>query len=65
MNNDLLSPSAQYSEVVPRFRDFNVRNDNCDECPFYNEECSGEYGKRCFCDDILELLERGWENEHE
>lgn len=66
MNNDPVDQrksEAAYHEVTPRFREFDERNDNCDECPFYREECSGEYGKRCFSADILELLDRGWTDE--
>ena len=50
---------ASYSEVLPRFEDFNERNDECTECPFYAEECSGDGDTRCLSADILELLKRG------
>ena len=50
---------AEVANVIPLFEDFNDRNDICDECPFYGEECSGDGDKRCFVDDILELLKRG------
>lgn len=63
--SDLISRAAQYADVIPRFRDFEERNEDCETCPFYGDECSGDGDKRCLSADILELLERGWENEHE
>lgn len=54
---------AEFANVIPLFEDFNDRNDNCDDCPFYSAECSGDSDKRCFCDDVFELLKRGRDQE--
>ena len=52
---------TSYADVVPRFEEFDERNKECGECPFYDEECNGE--NRCLSEDILELLKRGWKEE--
>jgi hypothetical protein len=51
--------NATYRQVIPVYETFNIRNDECRECPFYDEECSGDGDKRCLCDDVRELLLRG------
>lgn len=55
---DLIS-KAKYDDAIPAFEEFNERNDDCDGCPFYDEECSGDGDKRCLLADVLELLKRG------
>ena len=62
MNSDLLTPNvnpAKYIDAIPAFEDFDERNNDCDECPFYGAECSGDGDKRCLSADVLELLKRG------
>lgn len=62
MNNDLIShtvSNAKYVDVIPTFEHFEERNDECGECPFYDNECSGDFDKRCLSADVLELLKRG------
>ena len=62
MNSDLLTPNvnpAKYIDVIPAFEDFDEQNNDCDECPFYDAECSGDGDKRCLSADVLELLKRG------
>lgn len=59
MVKDKENRRAEYQAVIPWFKEFEERNDDCDYCPFYQEECSGDGDKRCLSADILELLERG------
>jgi hypothetical protein len=50
---------GKFEATFEAFSDFNARNDDCDYCPFFEEECSGNSDKGCLCEDILKLLERG------
>lgn len=47
--------------VIPRFDSFIERTDDCDCCPFFEEECSGDGAERCLAEDVLMLLNMGAE----
>jgi hypothetical protein len=38
--------------ILEKLKDFNERNDECQTCPFYDEECSGDYRMRCLTEDL-------------
>ena len=49
----------KFQAAIEAFSKFNTRNDDCDYCPFYEEECAGSGDKPCLSEDVLKLLERG------
>ena len=54
---------AKFKSVIEAFSDFNARNDDCEYCPFFEEECNGNGDEGCLCGNILKLLKRGHEHE--
>jgi hypothetical protein len=39
--------------ILEKLSEFNERNDNCDDCPFYDNECDGNPNHSCLSEDIL------------
>lgn len=37
--------------------DFNIQNDDCNHCPFFDDYCSGDGNKPCLVESLVELLE--------
>ena len=52
---------AKFKSVIEAFSEFDAKNDDCEYCPFFEEECDAD--KHCLSEDILKLLKRGYQLE--